>query len=96
MFGKDSAGITVWNSNGDLPVTPNMSLAYPTALQATNSVTITRTIVEGNTYFTLEINGETVNLNSWYFGGYELPYTMSFGSRQVNATVSNYQVSILD
>lgn len=96
MFGKDSAGITVWNSNGDLPVTPNMSLAYPTVLQATNSVTITRTIVEGNTYFTLEINGETVNLNSWYFGGYALPYTMSFGSRQVNATVSNYQVSILD
>lgn len=91
-FGNNGAGITEWDSNGDLPVTAGIPLVYPSPLQATNSVTIERVITGADTSFVIKLNGEVI-ANTFVAAGYTDAYTLWFGARTMNATISNYAVA---
>jgi len=90
-FGVNGGGVTGWDSNGDLPTTPEHPFSYPSALLETNVVTLTRTLVEGNTTFALTINGEAIAVTLGA-PGYSDAFTMAFAAKMMDATITDYTV----
>lgn len=92
-FGANGAGITEWDSNGDLPVTPGTPLAYPTPLAEENTVTIERLLVDGENTFKIILNGEEI-ANTFLAPSYTNAYILSFGARTANITISDYLITV--